>query len=67
MSSMAERFYLIIKRRGLLAKAVKLLYYVTLRPARVAHLWARGQREWSTRMFEKQIRDLREAMGESEL
>ena len=64
MSSIAEQFYLIMKRRSRRSLAVKYLYYVTFKPAWVARFWLRGRREWSTRMFEEQIRDLREAMGE---
>lgn len=53
--SWAERFYLVIKRRGLLAKVIARLYRLSFRPKWVARFWLRGEREWSTRMFDEQL------------
>ena len=56
--SISERFYLTMKRRGLLAKLFARLYFIMFRPMWMARLWARGEREWSTRMFDEQLGDL---------
>ena len=58
MVSIAERHYLIIKRRGLAAKVIKYLYFIMLKPRWMSRSWARGEKEWSTRMYDEQLGDL---------
>ena len=53
----AERFYLVFRRRGLSARVLKRVYFLLGRPRWIPRLWARGEREWSRRMFDEQLAD----------